>query len=84
MIDLGNSGDVLFFDAFQKLKLDLNDMKMLCGSLTGLSGENVQIMGDITLETTYGKREDAKAIDTNYLIMEVITIQVIHIEDDDI
>lgn len=59
-------------------------MEMLCGSLTSLSGENVQIMGHITLETMCGKGEDAKAIDTSYLIMEVITIQVIDIEDDDI
>lgn len=46
---------------------------MFSGSLTGLSGDQVQIIGHITLETTRGEGADAKPIDVNYLIMDIIS-----------
>lgn len=46
---------------------------MFSGSLTGLSGELVQIMGHIALETTCTEGVDARVIEVNFLIMHDIS-----------
>lgn len=80
MIDLDNSGDVLLWNAFQKIQINSNDIKMLSISLTRLSGEQVKIIGHITLETTCGKGANANDIDVNYLIMDALSSYNIIIE----
>lgn len=46
----------------------MDDIHGFTCSLTGLSGEQIQIVGYVTLKTTYGERTVAKAI--NYLIID--------------
>lgn len=45
LIDPGSSADVQFWDVFQKLQLNLDDIHSFTGSIIGISGEYVQIMG---------------------------------------
>lgn len=65
--------DILLWDAFQKLQLNPNNVKMFIGSLIGLSGKQVQVRGHVTLETTYGDGVDAKAIWVSYIIMGALS-----------
>lgn len=73
LADPSNSIDVLFWDTFQKLQLNPNDIKMFSGSLTGLLGEHVQIMSYITLGTTYSEGIDARMFDVSYLTIDVLS-----------
>lgn len=52
LIDFGSYVEFLLLDVFQKLYLNLNDVKVFRGSPIGLSGKQVQVMGHVTLELT--------------------------------
>lgn len=45
LIDLRSLTGVLFWDVFYKVRLNLNGIQSFTGSVTGLSGERIQIMG---------------------------------------
>lgn len=45
LVDLGSYDDVLFWDAFQKLQLDPNKIKVFIGLLIRLLGDKVQVRG---------------------------------------
>lgn len=45
--------DVMYYDAFERLKLDLIDLQSLRGSLVGFSSEHVQVKGYITLKMKF-------------------------------
>lgn len=55
LIDPSNSTDILFWDVFQKIKLNLEDIQRFTGSLTRLSGDQVQIISYVTIEATFGE-----------------------------
>ncbi|KAI5385393.1 hypothetical protein KIW84_072115 [Lathyrus oleraceus] len=63
LVDHGSSVDVLFWDAFQNLQLDPNNIQMFSGSLTGILGEQVQVIDHITPEMTCDESAYANAID---------------------
>lgn len=46
-------------------------MQRFNDSLMGLSGEQVQIMGYVTLKTTCDEGDNAKSIDVNYHIINI-------------
>lgn len=73
LIDPGSSANVQFWDAFQKLQLDPNDIKIFSGSLMGLSGKHIQIVVHITLKTTCGEGADGKEIDVIYLFVDALS-----------
>lgn len=58
---------------FHKLQLNPSNVKVLSGSLIGLFGEQVQVRGHVTLETTCGGGVDAKAIDVSYYIRDALS-----------
>lgn len=72
LIDYGSSIDILFWDVFQKLHLNPNDVKVSSGSLRGFSSEHVQVNGHVTLETTCVKGVNSKVIDVNHLIVNAL------------
>lgn len=73
MIDTGSTNDVLFWDAFQKLKIYPNDFRVFNGPLIGLSGKHVQVRGHVTLKTTCGEGANTKVIDVSYLIVDALS-----------
>lgn len=50
----------------------MNGVQGFTGSLIGLSGERIQIMDYVTLETTYGEEADTKTINIGYLVMNIM------------
>lgn len=72
-IDLNNLVDVLFWDTFQKLQLNLDGKKRFTDSLTGLLGEHVQIMGHVNLKNPCDEGAEAKTINVNYLTVDTIS-----------
>lgn len=73
LINLGSSTDVLLWDVFQNLKLNLGHIQRFTGSFMGLSCERMQIMSCVTLETTCGQGHDVKTINVNYLILNTMS-----------
>jgi hypothetical protein len=54
LIDPCSSTDILYYEAFEKLGLDLEQLQPFRGSLAGFIGEQVHVWGYITLKTTFG------------------------------
>lgn len=47
----------------------MDDIQRFDDSLLGLTGEHVQIMGNVTLKTTCSEEANANIIDASYLII---------------
>lgn len=62
LIDPGSSTDILYYDAFEKMGFDDEQLQPFKGSLAGFTGEQVHVRGYITLKTTFGDDSQAKTI----------------------
>lgn len=67
MLHKGSSTDILYFE---RLRLNLDDLKGFKGSLVRFSEEYVQVKSYITLKTTFGMAEHAKQIKVRYLVID--------------
>jgi len=68
-IDPGSSTDILYYDAFEKIGLDPEQLQPFKGTLAGFTGEQVHVRGHFTLKTTFGTGENAKTIRVKYLVV---------------
>lgn len=62
MIDPGKLIDVLYWDVFDILRLDLDELRPFRGSLVGFSGEYVQLNCYITPMMLFEVKQNAKTI----------------------
>lgn len=69
LIGQGKLTYILYYDAFERLRLDLNSLKAFHGSLIGFCDEQVQIKGYTTLKTIFGAKESAILIKVTYLVI---------------
>lgn len=69
MVYIGNSVDVLFWDAFQRMGIDKGRLKVVKTSLVGLSGHRVEPMNTLTI------REEPRCarVATNLLVVDCET-----------
>ncbi|XP_057761927.1 uncharacterized protein LOC130982084 [Arachis stenosperma] len=70
LLDPGSSADVLFYSAFQKMKLSNNILQSTGGDLVDFSGERVPIIGSVWLQTTLGEHPLSKTCDIQYLVVD--------------
>ncbi|XP_045809878.1 uncharacterized protein LOC123904235 [Trifolium pratense] len=70
LIDSGSSADVMYWEAFKVMQLTEEQLQPYEGTLVGFSGEQVEVMGYITLLTTFGEEENAKTIKVRYLAVK--------------
>jgi hypothetical protein len=54
LIDPGSSADILYYDTFDRMGLDPEQLQPFKGTLAGFTGEQVHVRGYITLKTTFG------------------------------
>ena len=54
LIDNGNSADIIYFSAFQQLKLDPGRLRHFESPLVSFSGDKVYPKGTVTLTVTVG------------------------------
>ena len=73
MVDTGSSADILYFDAFQKLGLARENMKLMCSALTGFIGDSISPLGAITLPLTLGAPPRSKTVITTFLVIDLPT-----------
>ncbi|GAU20758.1 hypothetical protein TSUD_239520 [Trifolium subterraneum] len=67
LIDSGSSADILYWDAYKAMHLSDEQLNPYSGTLVGFTGEQVDVMGYITLYTTFGEDENAKTVKVRYL-----------------
>jgi len=60
LVDSGSSSDILYWDAFQKLGFEQNNLRPTTCTLVGFGGERVKALGVITLEMVLGEDDGAK------------------------
>jgi hypothetical protein len=69
LIDSGSSADIMYWDAFKAMQLVGEQLQPYHGTLVGFAGEQADVMGHITLLTTFGDKENAKTIKVRYLVV---------------
>ncbi|MCI49870.1 gag-pol polyprotein, partial [Trifolium medium] len=62
LIDSGSSADIMYWEAFKVMQPAGEQLKPYNGTLVGFAGEQVEVMGHVTLLTTFGVKENAKTI----------------------
>ena len=54
LIDNGSSADILYYPAFQQIRLGRDQLRPVCSPLIGFGGMKVQPVGTITLPVVVG------------------------------
>jgi hypothetical protein len=72
LIDSGSSGDIMYWDAFKAMQLAGKQLQPYHGTLVGFAGEQADVMGHITLLTTFGDKENATTIKVQYLVVRTL------------
>ncbi|RDY12366.1 hypothetical protein CR513_02858, partial [Mucuna pruriens] len=71
LIDQGSSVNILYWSMYMKMGLKPIDMEPCTGKLYGFTGEQVEIRGEIELETTFGEGNHTRTISILYTIVDV-------------
>ncbi|KAK2425775.1 hypothetical protein QL285_024519 [Trifolium repens] len=69
LIDSGSSADIMYWDAFKAMQLSGEQLQLYHGTLVGFTGDQAEVMGYVTLLTTFGIKENAKTIKVRYLVV---------------
>ncbi|RRT70689.1 hypothetical protein B296_00001752 [Ensete ventricosum] len=69
MIDMRSSVDILYFDAFQKLRLTNKDLVSLTFALTGFIGDSVSPLGAVTIPVTFGEEPKSKTLMVSFMVV---------------
>lgn len=62
--------DILYHDAFERRCPNMENLKPLYGTLVSFLGEPLKIKGYITLETTFGARENSREVKVRCLFID--------------
>jgi hypothetical protein len=69
LVDPRSSADILYYDTFDRIGLDPEQLQPFKGTLVGFTGEQVHVRGYITLKTTFGCGSQEKTIRVRYLVV---------------
>ncbi|KAK2409009.1 hypothetical protein QL285_044467 [Trifolium repens] len=69
LIDSGSSADIMYWDAFKAMQLSGEQLQPYHGTLVGFTGDQAEVMGYITLLTTFGIKYNAKTVKIRYLVV---------------
>ncbi|XP_042969034.1 uncharacterized protein LOC122301710 [Carya illinoinensis] len=70
LVDNGSSTDILFWEAFTKMGIDVGKLTLSPTSLKGFSGDTIQLVRAITLPVTAGTRVLTATTMTDFLIVK--------------
>ncbi|XP_015965471.1 uncharacterized protein LOC107489219 [Arachis duranensis] len=71
LVDQGSSSDILFKSAFNKLGLQDKELRAYPNSLFGLGDTPIQLLGYISLHTTFGKGTRSRTVNIDYIVVDV-------------
>ncbi|GAU33358.1 hypothetical protein TSUD_364830 [Trifolium subterraneum] len=72
LIDSGSSPNILYWNAYKAMRLSDEQLNPYSGMLVGFAGEQVDVIGHITLYTTFGEDENAKTFKVRYLVVKTL------------
>ena len=70
LVDNGSSADILYYPAFQQMRLGWDQLRLVCSPLIGFGGMKVQPIGTITLPVVVGSYPQQITREVNFLVMD--------------
>ena len=70
LVDNGSSADILYYPAFQQMKLGWDQLHPMYSPLVGFGGTKVQPVGTVTLPVVVGTYPQQVAKDVNFLVVD--------------
>ena len=69
-MDNGSSTDILYYPAFQQMRLGRDLLRSACSPLIGFGGMKVQLVGTITLPVVVGSYPQQITKSVNFLVVD--------------
>ena len=69
-MDNGSSADILYYPAFQQMRLERDQLRPVNSPLVGFGGMKVQPVGTVTLPVVVGAYPQQVARDMNFLVLD--------------
>ena len=73
LIDNGSSADILYYPAFQQMKLRRDQLRPINSPLVGFGGMKVQLVGTITLPVVVGAYPQQITKEVNFLVVDCLS-----------
>ena len=70
LVDNGSSADILYYLAFQQMRLGRDQLRPVCSSMIGFGGMKVQPVGTITLPVVVGSYPQQITKEVNFLVVD--------------
>ena len=70
LVDNGSSADILYYPAFQQIRLGRDQFRPVNSPLVGFGGMKVQLVGTVTLPVVVGAYPQQVAKDVNFLVVD--------------
>ena len=70
LVDNGSSTDILYYPAFQQMRLGRDLLRPACSPLIGFGGMKVQLVGTITLPVVVGSYPQQITKSVNFLVVD--------------
>ena len=70
LVDNGSSADILYYPAFQQMRLGRDQLRLVCSPLMGFGGMKVQPVGTVTLPMVVGSYLQQIAKEVNFLVVD--------------
>ena len=70
LVDNGSSADILYYPAFQQMRLGRDQLRPVCSPLIGFGGMKVQPVGTITLPIVVGSYSQQITREVNFLVVD--------------
>ena len=70
LVDNGSSVDILYFQAFERMRLNVSYLKPSPNPVYGLTGDSVNLLGVISLPMTLGEYPRQSCVMAKFLVMD--------------
>ena len=70
LVNNGSSTDILYYSAFQQMRLGWDQLRPICSPLIGFGGMKVQPVGTITLPVVVGSYPQQITREVNFLVVD--------------
>lgn len=71
MIDTGSFVDILYFNAFKKHRLSINNLTHMISSLTRFMGDFISLLGTMSLHIIFDEEPCSKIMMTKFMVVDI-------------
>lgn len=73
MIDIDSFVDILYFNAFQKLRLSTYNLSPISFLLMGFTGDSICPLRTVSLHITFGEEPYFKTLTTKFIVVDILS-----------